>query len=182
MLLNPEKLIALYWYLAIIGTVVFILKTSLPLDSGAEVGGDFTSVTDVDTSFNLFTIESIAAFFMCGGWMGWLAFAQLHYELKITMLIAIVSGLLGMAFFTWLISQIKKLEHTPKGDINELQGKKGKAYMQFAPKGNGKIQIEFNSKLSILDAKNLSDDEIKTFESIKVVKIENEEIYITKDN
>lgn len=181
MLFNPEKLTALYWYLAIIGTVVFILKTSLPIDTGTEVSGDFNAMTDSDGSFSLFTIEGIAAFFMTGGWMGFFSFSQLHYELKISMLIAIVSGILGMLLFTWLVSQIKKLEHTPSPDINELKDKKGRAYMNFSPCGNSKIEIEFNSKLQILDARNNSDTEIKAFEPIKVVKIYKDEIYIEKD-
>lgn len=182
MLINPEKLTAIYWYAAIIGTIVFILKTSLPLETGTEVDTDFTSVTDTDASFNLFTIESIAAFFMCGGWMGWVAFAQLHYELKISISFAIAAGIFGMYLFTWLITQFKKLEHNPKADIKELVGKQGKAYMQFAPNGQGKIQIEFNSALQTLDAVNNTDIQINAFDQIKVVKVENEIIYIEKEN
>ena len=64
MLFDPEKIITLYWYLALIGTIIFILKVSLPLDAGGEVSGDFTSITDTDASFQFFTIESISAFFM----------------------------------------------------------------------------------------------------------------------
>ena len=86
-----------------------------------------------------------------------------------------------MALFTFLISKFKKLEHAPKPLYKELEGKKGRAYMNFAPKGAGKIQIEFNSKLDILDAKNNSDEFIKAFDPIKTIKVEGEEIYIEKD-
>lgn len=182
MLLSPEKMTTFYWYSAIIGTIIFILKTSIPIDTGTEVDADFTSVTDTDASFNLFTIESIASFFMCSGWMGWVAFAQLHYELKISLLISILSGIFGMYLFAWLIAQFKKLEHNPKVDINELVGKQGKAYLQFPPSGQGKIQIELNGALQTLDAINNSDIEIKSFETIKVVNVENDIIYIEKEN
>ncbi|MCD8024847.1 MAG: hypothetical protein LUE64_04865 [Candidatus Gastranaerophilales bacterium] len=182
MLFDPEKLTAIYWYCAILGTIVFILKTALPIDSGTEIHADFNSVVDSDSSFGLFTIESVAAFFMCGGWMGWFSFGHLHYELKITMLIALVSGACGMVFFAWLIAQFRKLEHNPKPSISELSGKTGKAYMRFAPKGTGKIQIEFNSKLEILEAQNDTDCTIEAFEPIKVVKIDNGNIYISKEN
>lgn len=182
MLINPEKLTAIYWYCAILGTIVFILKTSLPIDGGSEVSGDFSSVAESDASFSLFTIEGVAAFFMCGGWIGWTAFHVLHYELKISLITAVISGIIGMLFFTWLISRFKKLEYVPKADINELKDKTGKAYMQFAPNGTGKIQIEFSSKLSILEARNETDEEIKTFEPIRVTKIDGETIYIRKDN
>ncbi len=182
MLLNPEKLVSIYWYCAIIGTIVFIIKTSLPLDTGAEVNSDFVSVTDTDGSFHIFTIESIAAFFMTGGWLGWAAFAHLHYELKISLLISILSGILGMLFFSWLITQFKKLEHVPAVSLDELKDREGKAYTKFSSKGQGKIQIEFNSKLDIVDAVNYSEEEINTFDRIKVIKVENSVVYIVKES
>ena len=180
MLLNVENISDLALWCGIAGTVIFVLKTFLPVDFGTEVGGDFTSITDTDASFHLLSIESIAAFFMCAGWMGWIAINQMHYSLKIAGLIAVGSGLLGMFLFVWIFLQFKKLEHTPKANLEELVNKTGKAYMNFAPKGFGKIQIEFNSKLETLDAKNNTDEEIKSFEAVKVVKIENNEIYIQK--
>ena len=52
--------------------------------------------------------------------------------------------------------------------------------MKFAPNGVSKIQIEFNSKFATLDAINFSEVEIKTADLIKVVKVENDNIYIEK--
>ena len=172
----------LFLICAFLGTGVFVLKTFLPIDSGTEIGGDFTGMTDTDSSFSLFTIESISAFFMCLGWMGWVAKDYLHMGMKVSSIIAIVSGIVGMLFFSFLITQIKKLEHDPKGNINDLIGKSGKAYMNFAPKGTAKIQIEFNGRMEEFDARNDSDVEIKSFEPIKAVKVENNEIFIEKDN
>ena len=117
---------------------------------------------------------------MCSGWMGWISLAQLHYGIKLSAVIAVISGIIGMLLFAWLIAQFKKLEHIPRANLEELVGKVGKAYLSFAPKGFGKIQIEFNSKFSTLDAINISETEIKTTDMIKVVKIENEQIYVEK--
>ena len=172
----------LFLVFAILGTIVFALKTFLPIDSGSEIGGDFNGITDTDSSFSLFTIESISAFFMCSGWMGWAAKDFMHYNLKISLIIAVVSGVIGMLFFSWLITQVKKLEQTTKFDLNELVNKSGKAYMNFSPKGQSKIQIEFSGRIEEFDARNNTDEEIKSFEPIKVVKIENGEIFIEKDN
>ena len=85
-----------------------------------------------------------------------------------------------MFVFAFLFAQIRKLEFVPKNDLNELANKTGKAYTRFNPKGNGQIQIEFNSKLATLDAINNSEAEINSFEQIKVVKVENSIIYIEK--
>ena len=48
--------------------------------------------------------------------------------------------------------------------------------------GNGKIQIEFNSKLDTIDAVNESDEYIEAFNQIKVTKIENSVVYIVKES
>ena len=171
----------IFFYLGIIGTIIFLIKTTLPVDFDCETQSDFTTIADSDTSFNLFTIESISAFLMTSGWMGWITKSQLHLSTKTSLAISIVAGFVAMFVFSFAISQIKKLQHIPKADLNELLGKKGKAYMRFLPKNTGKIQIEFNSKLEILDARNISEIEIQSFEPVKVVKIENDEIFIEKD-
>ena len=180
MLTNPEKLISIYWYFALIGTIVFVLKTLIPIDTGTEVTGDFNVSVDTDASFNLFTIEGISAFFMSAGWIGWFALKELEYSVQYSITISVIAGLLGMFLFAFLISQFKKLEHVPKADIKELEGKKGKAYLRFEANGSGKIQIEFMSKLQILDAINSTEDVIDSFCEIEVTKTENGTIYIKR--
>ena len=171
---------SVFFYCGIIGTVIFVLKTLSPIDTGSEISSDFTDMTDTDSSFNLLTIEGISAFFMAAGWMGYFAL-RFNYGTKIALITAIVSGLIVMLLFGWGISKFKKMDKNPTADLNELVGKVGKSYMKFEPKGLSKIEIEFNSKLEILDAKNNTDVEIESFQPIKVVKIENNVIYIEKE-
>ncbi len=181
MVLDPDRLTVIFRYCAIIGTAIFFIKIFLPIDSGSEVGGDFNSADYSDSSFNFFTVEGVSAFFMTMGWIGWYSIVKMHYDIAFCTIISLLSGVISMGLFTYLITQFRKLEHNPKVTLKELEGKKGRSYMNFTPKGIGKIQIEFNSKLDILDAKNNSDEFIKAFEPIKVVKIEDNEIYIEKD-
>ncbi|MBR5304419.1 MAG: NfeD family protein [Candidatus Gastranaerophilales bacterium] len=165
---------------AIFGTIVFLIKTFFPVDFGPEVTTDFNVMSETDASFNFLTIESISAFLMCSGWVGWYALNYMHLSTKLSVLIAAISGAIGMLFFVWLIAQFKKLEHIPTANPQELVNRIGKAYMNFSPKGSAKIQIEYHGELATLDAINESDVEIKAFENIKVVKVENNQIYIVK--
>ncbi len=181
MVFDPEKIVALYFYLGIIGTIVFLLKVAIPVDTASEVFGDFSSITDTDLSFRLLTVEGISAFFMCFGILGWVSFTQLHLELKISMCIAVLGGLLGLFLFAWLLSLTKKMEQIVPYNLETLVGKVGKAYVHFDPKGTGKIQIEFNSRLDTLDAVNNSEELIEAFTPVKVVKVENNIIYIEKE-
>lgn len=180
MFLDPVTMQSVFWYSAIIGTIVFLLKIVLPTVGGTEITGDFTSIADTDASFHLLTIESIAAFFMSFGWIGWVGFTQMHIELKVAMLIAVIFGLLGFFLFAWLLSLVKKMEQTVEYDLTTLVDKVGKAYLHFEPKGSGKIQIEFNDKLETMSAMNNSDIEIEAFSQVKVVKVENNVIYVEK--
>ena len=181
MVLDPSVIETVYWYCGIVGTLIFLLKVALPVDTGSEIVSDFTSITDTDASFHLLTIEGISAFFMTSGWMGWISFTQMHFELKISMVIALFSGILGFLLFAWLLSLTKKMEQTVPYDYATLVDKEGKAYLRFEPKGRGKIQIEFNGKLETLDALNNSEELIDSFAQIKVVKVENNVIYIEKN-
>ena len=44
---------------AIFGTVILGFKALAPIDLGTEVSADFEVLSDSDTSFNLFTLESV---------------------------------------------------------------------------------------------------------------------------
>ena len=126
-----ENLGSIFLLCAVLGTVVFVLKIALPVDSGTEVSVDFNSMADTDASFSLFTIEGVSAFFMMSGWLGWFSYAKMNYPPKISALIAFIAGFIGMFFFAFLISKFKKLEHVPKFDLKTLEGKSGKAYMDI---------------------------------------------------
>ena len=75
---------------------------------------------------------------------------------------------------------VKKLEKTVVKDKTTALNKIGKAYTDFAPKGQGRIEIEINGQLTVAEAINNTEDEIKSFDAIKVVKVENELLYIEK--
>jgi len=176
-LLSVENIKTLSFYFGILFTLIFVLRTFLPLDFSPEM--DTTGSFGTDSGFALFSLESIVAFLMTAAWMNFLSL-KLGYSLKLSLIVALLTGFFAMALFAFLIAQFKKLEQTKSADLKELTGKTGKAYMDFKPFGTSKIQIGFNSKLEILDAKNASDAEIKAFNDIKVTKIENEIIYIEK--
>lgn len=176
--LSVENIKDLSFYFGIFFTLAFVIRTFIPVDFSPEVNSDIGNF-DTDASFNLFSLESIIAFLMSFCWICFLSL-KLDYSLKMSFLISLLVGVFAMALFAFLITQFKKLETRVEPDLKDLVGTRGRAYLNFAPNGLSKIEIEFNSKLQILDAKNLKDEEIKAFEEIKVVKVENEIIYVEK--
>ena len=114
--------------------------------TGKREMADFSSYADSEASFHLFSIAGISAFFMTSGWMGYLCLTLFKYGLKISAITAFASGVLAMFVYAFVFAKLKKLDNTPEASLDELAGKTGKAYLNFAPKGISKIQIEFNSK------------------------------------
>ena len=83
----------------------------------------------------------------------------------------------GTAF---LMFSVRKLEKNIKKDYTTALNKIGKAYTHFAPNAEGQIEIDINEQLSVVNAINTTNEEIKAFTPIKVVKVENDTLFIEK--
>jgi len=114
------------------------------------------------------------------GWMGYAGLTQFGWSNLVSVLSAIGVGLFFMLGSAYLMFLVKKLEKNVKKDKATAIGKIGKAYTNFAPKSNGQIEININEQLTVADAINTTDEEIKAFDSVKVVKVENEVMYVEK--
>ncbi len=112
--------------------------------------------------------------------MGYAGIKQFGMSTAQHLTVAILVGLLFMLITSSLFFMVKKLEKNVKKDKATAINHTGKAYTTFAPKGNGQIEIEINGQLSVCDAINESDEEIKAFENIKVKKLEDDRFYIEK--
>jgi hypothetical protein len=64
--------------------------------------------------------------------------------------------------------------------MTKAEGSIAKAYTNFEPKGQGQIEITVNGQLSVEEAVNTSDEFIKSFDEVKVIKYENNKLYIEK--
>ena len=180
--MTAMNLCNIFLYTAIISTALFIIKMIIYSLTGAdvEVESDFDAITDTDISFNFISLQTILAFLMGFGWSGYTMLIQYHSGGKLAIFIAFVIGLAFMYFSAYLMFCIKKLNKNIVYDYTTLTGNEGKAYTSINPKQQGQIEINFNGKLSILDAVNADDEKIEAFEAVKVIKVENKIIYVTK--
>jgi len=177
--------VQIYYYIALFATILFVIKTIVFItfggDSGSEIFADFNTEIDTDPSFNFLSFQTVLAFFMGFGWMGYAALVRLKLSQLYSLLSALGMGLVFMFVTAFLMLWAKKLEKNVKQDKKTALNKKGKAYTDFAPKGTGQIEIEINGKISVVDAENLTEEEVKAFDTITVTKVENETIYIKKE-
>ena len=98
----------------------------------------------------------------------------------ISLVLAIVVGGIFMYVSAYLTFKAKSLEENVNKDQKTAIGKIGKAYTQFQKRSHGKIEIEINGQLTITNAFNDSDKEIKAFEAIKVTNFVQDTLYIEK--
>lgn len=171
------------FFISIFSTILYIIKMLIFIFAGGdiEVEADFDSITETDIAFNFVSIQSMLAFLMGFGWSGLSALIQFGLGTVSVILISIAVGLFFMFLSAYIMFGIRKLNKNIKTDISELMGKTGRAYTSFTSKSEGQIEIVLNNKLSILTAINQSDEEIKAFSQIRVVKIEDKKIYIIKE-
>ena len=176
-ILNVSFLSSLYLWLAIAMTVFFVAKLVIFSLFGMDDGdGDITG-TDVDAGFSFISLQSILAFLMGFGWLGYTAL-KWNFSALISIVFALIGGFILMGISVWLVFMMRKLNSTPKYDLNSLVEKTGTSYTRFDAKGTGKIQIEFNGKLETFDAWNETEEEIESFKNIKVLKIIDNKIFI----
>ena len=175
--LNVSFLSSLYFWLGVAMTIFFVAKLVIFSLFGMDDGDGDLIGTDVDTGFSFISLQSVLAFLMGFGWMGYAAL-EWKFSILLSIIFAIVGGLILMGISVWLVFLMRKLNSTPKYDLNSLVEKTGNSYTKFDAKGTGKIQIEFNGKLETFDAWNDTEEPIESFKNIKVLKIVDNKIFV----
>ena len=85
-----------------------------------------------------------------------------------------------MFLSAYLMFLIKKLDKKEKIDLQNFVGTVGRAYTSFKPQSQGQIEITLNEQLTVVDAFNMTDEEINAFMPVKIEKIEDNKIYIVR--
>lgn len=178
-----QNAVVYYYYLAWFATILFVIKLAVFWIFGggdSEVSSDFNTETDTDGTFHFISLQSILAFLMGFGWMGYAAITAFNLEYLATFGCAFAVGLIFLFGSAYLMTMVKKLEKTVKKDKATAVDKIGKAYTDFAPKGQGRVEIEIAGQLTVAEAVNSTEEEIKAFDQVKVIKVENDLLYIEK--
>jgi membrane protein implicated in regulation of membrane protease activity len=180
--MTVESVGKIYYYIATFSMILFVLKILIFIFVGgdSEVVADFNSEIDTDCSFNFLSVQSIIAFFMGFGWTGYPCLVQFEFGQVKSFIFALIVGLIFFFVNAGLMFAVKKLEKKVVKDKTTALNEVGQAYINFAPKSKGQVEIVINGQLSVVDAMNNSDEEIKAFDIVEVVKIENDILYVEK--
>lgn len=181
---NMENFWKIYFYIGLFSTIMYVLKLAIfsLVGGDSEVSTDFNTEMDTDCSFNFFSTQSVIAFFMGFGWMGYAGLQQLGLNQYINFPVAFAVGFIFMFVAAGLMFWAKKLEKNVKKDKTTAVGSLGKAYTNFEPHAYGQVEIEINGQLSVVNAINDTDEVINSFDKVRVNKVVNDLLYIEKHN
>lgn len=177
---NLEPGIKIYWAIAIVSSIVFLIQTIVSL-----IGiGDFETDLDVgggdgmDSSgfSDLLSMRNAINFLLGLGWSGVCFYDRISNGF-ILALVSIIFGLAFVAIFIYVFKKMMKLESNGAFDINTAIGKTCDVYLRIPANraGTGKVQISFNGSVQELDA--VTDGEmIPSGSKVTVVEILNNKI------
>ncbi len=165
---------------AILGGIMFVVRTFFmfiggigDVDADVAMDGDLdiSHGGDSDISFKLLSLQGITGFFMMFGLTG----LALSYQFKINAVISVIGALIAGSITVWIIAFIfrsmMKLQSDGTVKMNNAIGKEGIIYLTIKAGSRGKVQVEFQGRLMILEAVSADGEEIKTDERVKVTQV-----------
>ena len=173
-----------YGVLAIVGTLLFVVRLSMALFGGGD-GGDFDVDVDgdigTDASFTLFSLLSIMAFIMGTGWMGLAARVDWDLGRVVSAILAVGFGTTMMMLASGLMYMTRKLNRDVQYDVRTAVGKTARVYLTLPPRGEGEGQIEVSvsGRKKVLPAVS-NDAKIEAFTAVTVVDVRDDDTLIVE--
>jgi hypothetical protein len=137
-------------------------------------------VSDTDYSFKLLSLQGITAFFMMFGLVGWAMIGQSMF----TPVHALAGAAAAGAGTIWLMKKIFEmalgLQASGNIKLKNAVGAEGTVYLTIRPGDTGQVQVNVQNHLKIFSAKCDSDEEIKTDEPVRVVRVMSGNILIVE--
>lgn len=141
---------------ALLGTAVFAVRLIMMLVGGfdgdidtdfdADVGGDAMDGGDTEASFELLSVQTIAAFVMGFGWGGLAAYRNLELGPGGSIAVGAAIGFAMMWFLAWLFKVLFSLQASGNISIQNALGTHGVVYAQIPASGQGKGQVRVTVK------------------------------------
>lgn len=174
-----------YAIIAIIGGVLFVIRTILSL-----LGGDVDADTDIDlavhdvpmhadlgdhsvahiseANFQLFSLHGITGFFMIFGLVG-LSLSKAGVHELITAVVGLVAGGITLLSVAGVYYYMRRLQSDGTMQMDTAIGLTGIVYLTIPDGGSGQVSITIQGGLKQFDAISTGSQKIPTGSKIKVV-------------
>lgn len=181
---NLELLLQAFWFIAIPTSLIFIIQsimTFMGSDSSDGLQADFDSNLDgADSPFQLFSLRNLINFLLGFSWSGISFYSAINNKTLLVSL-ALFIGILFVYLFFLIMKQVQKLAEDNSFKISNTLNKTAEVYLKIPEKrkGKGKILISVNGSFRELEAMT-DNDQILSGSTVKVVRIENDDILIVE--
>ncbi|HHT26496.1 MAG TPA: hypothetical protein GXZ82_04525 [Firmicutes bacterium] len=181
----------IYAACALVGGLLFVIRTLMTLIGGFDSDGDIDLADDVDigdladtesgtadTSFRALSIQGITAFFMMFGLVGLALSRQNNVGVTLSTLGGATAGIITM----WLIGKIFRSMLRLQSDgtlrYENAIGKEGSVYLTIPAEGTGQVSVAFQNKLRTCNAVSADKAEIRTGERVTVIDVVNGNVLV----
>ncbi|MDR2907516.1 MAG: serine protease [Bacteroidales bacterium] len=167
-----EPTLKMYWGIAIIASIIFVIQTVISL-----VGGDVFDDADFDADgdaggvSHFFSVRNLVNFLLGAGWGG-VCFYHIILSKVLLMLVAVVIGIVFVLIFFGLIKILLQLQKDNSFHLSETLDQVADVYLSIPENksGSGKIQISVRGSFHELDAITIG-ERIATGSKVRVIKI-----------
>lgn len=130
---------------ALLGTGFLAIQLLL-----GQLGGDGALDLDIDidvesdhpgAEFGWLSLQSISAFLMGFGWMGFAAYRYLGLGFSGALIIGVLGGVAASWLVVWLIRSMLKLQHSGNVNIRQAVGLVGEVYVTVPEHGKGRGEV-----------------------------------------
>lgn len=173
---------SVYFVMAAIGTLLFLLKLALTMFSGFDVDYDIDADFDVDAgSFSMFSTLSIVSFIMGAGWMGLIARVGWGLDGFTSVFLSVTFGIFLMLTAAGMLWSLHKLNATPTPNPSTALGKTANTYRTIPAKGKGtgEIQVKISGVQRTVAAVTMG-DEIPVWAPVKVIELRDDGVMVVE--
>ena len=170
-----------YSALALIGSLLFILRLGFSVFGGVDSDFDLDVDSGTDASFGFVSVLSILAFFMGAGWMGLACTISWGMGHFVSGLASAGFGTLMMVFAASMMFGLRKLTKEAHYDLKTAIGHTAQVYLTIPAKGKGRgqVTVTVSGRKKVLSATSTG-KEIKAFAAVKVVAVEDDDSLIVE--
>ncbi len=182
---NTDLLFRTFWFIAAPVTVIFIIQTILTFIGGDTMDGvdaDFEGdLSNADAPFQLFSLRNLINFLLGFGWAG-IAFYTIILNKALLITVAVIIGILFVAVFFMVVRVFLRLAEDNSFRMEHVLHKAAEVYLSIPANrmGKGKILVSVGGSLRELDAMTDEKQPIYPQSTVKIVKIENNNIPIVE--
>lgn len=125
---------------------------------------------DADAGFKWLSLQGLTAFFTMFGLVG-LAMDAANMQEISSLAAAVAAGCASVWSIEKLFQMMAGLQSSGNVNIQNAVGKEGTVYLNIGPSERGKVEINLQNRLRVMDAMTESGETIATGETVRILKI-----------